>query len=309
MTEQNVDCLEQDRLLTEKVLSFLQPLTPISTALDNVRKAADTGATLPTEWPRDSVYVATDALVSIYTQLKKMMAQQQGQDFDDISDDQEMVDQYIVEPSIMSVLVPWEKTRTVVHIKKQDLDDSLLDLNTKLFTSMPQWATFFDVSEHNLVWDEFKVKAIAFGRYFFGLNKAIGTAKDCPLSVTGEPSSFINNLICVFLSDKGEFVLGPFIPINEQFSILEQLQKINADIMDNIPTDTPQYDLLKKEAEETLERSKYFFKILSYFLQNHNNLKDKDGNTKAIPQNPQTEVTSAGPKISSLTNITSLFLD
>lgn len=314
----NIDyaaCLEQDRLVAEQVLAFLQPLSPIATALDNVRKAADSGAELPTVWPLDSVFVATDALVSIYTQLKKMMAQQQGQSFNDPNDSQEMLDQYIVEPSIMSVLVPWEKTRTVVHITKDELDDSLLETNAKILTTLPQWSTFFDISDRNFLWDGEKIRAVAFARYFFGMNKAL-PVEETQVSVSSEPQSFINNMICVFVNEQGKFLLGPFLPIHENYNIAELANKASVDILENIKSEAENGDMppekfeqLKNEAQDTCERTKNLFKILVYFLQNVGGLKDKDGNAQNLPANPKTVNTNVGPQLVSAQELTSLFLD
>lgn len=305
-----------DQNLAEKVLGFLKPLSPIAAALDNVRKAADTGAELPTQWPLTSVYVATDALVSIYTQLKKMMAAQNGQTLEDPSSSNEMMDQYIVEPSIMSVLVPWEKTRTIVHIKNQNLPDDLLNTNAKILTQLPQWSTFFNVMDHNIVWDGSRIYAVAFARYFFGVNKAIGDIQECPSTVAGEPKSFVNNMICVFVDEHGNFILGPFLPISDQFTIADLAKQATNNIIENLKQEAAQGNLnadkleqLSKDAADTLERTMLLFKFLIYFLQNQTNLKDSSGNPQSLPNNPQTVLDKNGAQIQSVQHTSILYLD
>lgn len=291
MTEKMDATAQLDQKLTQKALEFLKPLTPMTNTLDNIRRAADNGTPLPTSWPYQSVFVATNALVSIYTQLKMSIAAANGQDLSDPQNSQEIMDQYIVEPSLMSVLVPWIKTRTIVHVNHKEFSDELLNVNSKIFTTNPQWATFFDIKDLNIAWDGMKIEAVGFARYFFGPNPGI-PSDECQVTVQGEPGSVVNNMICIFLDEHGDFILGPFIPINDQFSILEQVNKSNAEILDNLKLENmpaERFEQMQQSALDTLERTKSFFKILIYFLQNQDKLTDQNGMVRPLPKNPMSD--------------------
>lgn len=312
MTERNDAAAQFDQTLLQKVLGFLEPLKPITSTLDNVRMAADIGSDLPTDWPHNSVYVATDALVSIYSQIKKMMmAAQSGKDAEDPANSQEMMDMYIIEPSLMSVLVPWEKTRTIIKVNKKEFSDDLLQVNSKILATNPQWATFFDLQDQEISWDGVKIKAVGFARYFFGQNKAMAD-EECPVTVPGEPRSFINNIISVFLDENDNFLLGPYLPITAQHSILEVAEMSTNEILENIKAENPDDERLPQiqaDALDTLERTKQLFKIFIYYLQNLENLRDPLGNITALPSNPATTQINGQKNIISASNITTLYLD
>lgn len=302
--------------LTERTLKYLQPWSPLITSIDKVRVAAETGRQLPTAWPLDSVYVTTDALISIYTQIKHMMAAEKGETLDETEDSPEMMDKYVVEPSILSVLLPWVKTRSFVHLNNPQLSDDILNNSSAIFTKLPQWTTFFDLSGQNFEWDGHQIQAVGFARYFFGLNKAIGHEEECPVTVENEPKSFVNNMTCIFLDTNGDFILGPLVPINDKFTIEQMAAHGTQVVIDSLSNEfasgnmtQEQLESLKDIANETLALTKSIFKILTYFLLNQDKIKDAAGNPVSLVANPKTESTPTGAQIKAAEQTTIYYLD
>lgn len=267
-------------LLDRSTAFILKQHEALCSVLDNISKAAAAGEPMPVNWPKDKMPVSSDVILSVFTQIKQLQAQQQGISAEQLMNIEAYNEALILVPNLMSVLYPWSKVRTIVRITEPADMAETESFESARLADLPQWAVFFDISGQNFVWDNTEIAALGFARSFFGSGDEGGEA------LPGEPPALFNNIVCILLSADGNFMLGPSIPLKTGKSISEMLKnsidEVLAGLDDNELHGEENSDEMKKSltasAEDTAKRTALLTSYLVKFLKEQHKLKDADGN-------------------------------
>ena len=304
-----------DQKLLPTIAKYLQPYGPMIGALINVRASAilrDAASLGLPAWPYESTYVCMDGILSIF-QLLKTRGLLQDAPKNPNEDDEIM--EMIYAPSILSSLLPWEKSRNIVHLNKKEFAPELLDCSSGLLAKMPAWAVCFNLVGQGFDWNGHEVAGVIFSRYFLSKHPEAEADLGTPIeaqAIGDEVPGVINNMNSVIIFADGTFDLGPYCSMsNDQtiaqfFNSLSDSLEANSDLIDG--ADEKQIEELKEMANHTAERGRRFFSYLVYLIQHLDELKDAEGNKVSFLPNPGPVVVDNQVTIPSI-NIQPLYLD
>ena len=299
----NLSANDFDKQLLNFVKDFCTPYERMRESLGHVRVAATVekatqGKDLPL-WPVDTNYVSMDGILSLYNLMYGQANRAQSQA--PVNED-DLLMEMIFNPSILCGCFAWEKVRNIVHVNNKQLDSSLLDCSCASLAKLPQWAICFNTVEQNLLWNERPVAGVIFYRSFISndLKEALQVSSNTANNVLdGEPEATINNLSTLIIYNDGEIIIGPYIELCSSGSINSYFNNMSNPLLNN-------YDEIAKAADQF---SRKIFKLLAYFLENLDNLKNAKGEKVSFAPNPEPFKTKKGYRLFGSDGICSYYLD
>ena len=304
--EPTMNASDFDKQLLRFVKDFCAPYDEMRKGLEKARvsvvdKNNHYGKDLPA-WPLDTVYVSVDGFMNLYSILYDIP--NMTDDLDQLVEDEviEKAADVIITTTILCGCLSWDKVRNIVHINNKQLDDSLLDCPCASLAKLPQWAICFNTVEQNLLWNERPVAGVIFYRSFISndLKEALQVSSNTANNVLdGEPEATINNLSTLIIYNDGEIIIGPYIELCSSGSINSYFNNMSNPLLNN-------YDEIAKAADQF---SRKIFKLLAYFLENLDNLKNAKGEKVSFAPNPEPFKTKKGYRLFGRDRISSYYLD
>lgn len=221
----------------------------------------------------------------------------------------EMENLMITAPTALICLLPWTKTRTLVHVrhpqsssdKNQEIfDPALLDQETSVLSALPQWSMLFEVADLNIIWNERKIIGMFFARYVF-------TDHD-------NPGKFIvDNLVSYLIFDDGSCDLGPFVALNEGRTIRECIEsgcnKLLEHSMEIHQATGRPLENIQNEVKETINRTTMVTAMLLHVLKHSSELIDNKNMSAAFGTNPEPVKVKEGYQLFDARGITELSIN
>lgn len=288
------------------IKDYCEPYNALRDALTNVRLAgtvdrATMGQDIP-QWPYETCFVSMEPVVGLYNMMYERGV------FDNIPADMEdsQLMEFVQAPSILAGCFAWEKVHSIINIAKHDFENSLLDIPSATLAQLPQWAVCINGADLDLTWDDKKVMGVIFYRYFFA------ASQEHPGNSLGnnEAPATINNINSLVIFADGSIELGPFISMESDKSINEQIDAIACMMKEqsNLVEDSGNKDIPALIAQSS-ERSRAIFSYLVYFLQHQGSLKNGKGDSTKLKANPEPKKVKHGYRIFSESNNIVMFLD